>query len=89
MSIDHIRNRIAALAQHDDNHDPREDICLLVYKPKAPILLEGHGDWLAAIVIYGERMPLLDNEGHHSLAATGATPLDAMRELDAKLGRLP
>lgn len=62
---------------------------MIVYKPKAPILLEGTGDWLAAIVVEGTKMPLLDNDGDHSLAATGASPLDAMRELDAKLGRLP
>lgn len=49
----------------------------------------GTGPWVAAICEFGSSMPLLDSEGEQSLAAAGVTPMEAMRNLDAKLGTLP
>ncbi len=49
----------------------------------------GSGPWIAAIAHDEDLMPLLDSVGDQSLAAAGETPLEALRNLDDKLGTLP
>lgn len=86
--MNNVLNRMAALAMWA-KHEETAMAPTLIVTHRQGNFHTGNGPWVAAICEFGTHMPLLCNDGEASLAAAGETPMEAMRNLDTKLWRLP